>query len=486
MDEKYKKIGTQIGFSYFILGLQMVSSPIIVALLTRILGAEKYGVYVLFSVFSSLALWLIQPGLSQYLVAKLPSYEKRRWPQIFFSLLCFELILASIIVLIFYLSPLSSAFLEFNKLGAYSALFGVVLTITLLGTLATMLDYYYRAKQSINVAGFMEFVRLRGWAFPLIALFFMFGKFGLMEVFAIWAGITFFIILTYMWLLRKELLRFMRSKWLDLEIIKPALAFGIPIIPSNIFTVLLIANDRYILNYYHSSSVVGIYSVAYSVLGILLSIALSAGQVILPYFAEAHAKDKKQYKTLLNASLKYGLMLVIPGIVGAVALRSELVTLIAGPKYLAASQVIIVLMLYPVFALLMNIGNNSLLVKGETRYVAFQYLIGLVINFGLNIFLVPRYGMYGAAFSLVFSYFIMAAMSLYKSTAYKIFNYDFLKMPQILLSSLVMGGIISFINPVNIATKLGTIGFGAAIYLGLAIATGVINRKEIELVKSYF
>src|SRR3989338_2573492 len=89
----YKKIGSEIGFSYVLVFAQIAIAPLSVALLTRILGKEQYGIFALFSVFIGLFSLALQQGFSQYLIAKLHGFHKDRWPRIFFSLIGFEFIL---------------------------------------------------------------------------------------------------------------------------------------------------------------------------------------------------------------------------------------------------------------------------------------------------------------------------------------------------------------------------------------------------------
>ncbi|HIJ98483.1 TPA: oligosaccharide flippase family protein, partial [archaeon] len=272
--KKYLKIGREIGFSYILVFLQFIVGPLLIALLTRILGAEKYGIYALFSVFVGLFSLILQPGLSQYLITKLPSYEEKKWPLIFFSVISFEAVFVFAILTIFYFSPLGAMFLDVNKLATYKSLLAVSMVIIFFSTIGGIYDYYYRAKQRINLANFMEFFRLKGWALPLFVLFLLFRRFDLFQVFLAWGIFVVLTLLIYFWKTKKELFYFIRSGGAQYNLIKPALIFGFPLISTSILSWVIAASDRYILNYFTSASVVGIYSLAYSLLGTLFTMAI--------------------------------------------------------------------------------------------------------------------------------------------------------------------------------------------------------------------
>ncbi|HIK00163.1 TPA: polysaccharide biosynthesis C-terminal domain-containing protein [archaeon] len=481
--KKYLKIGREIGFSYILVFLQFIVGPLLIALLTRILGAEKYGIYALFSVFVGLFSLILQPGLSQYLITKLPSYEEKKWPLIFFSVISFEAVFVFAILTIFYFSPLGAMFLDVNKLATYKSLLAVSMVIIFFSTIGGIYDYYYRAKQRINLANFMEFFRLKGWALPLFVLFLLFRRFDLFQVFLAWGIFVVLTLLIYFWKTKKELFYFIRSGGAQYNLIKPALIFGFPLISTSILSWVIAASDRYILNYFTSASVVGIYSLAYSLLGTLFTMAIIVSSVILPYFSEAWWKDKKQYSTLLNASLKYGLIMMAPGLVGAFVLRNELITLISGPQYIAAAPVVKTLLLYPLFLFLSSALLQVLMVRNQNVFAGFVFLFGGILNIGLNILLIPPYGMHGAAIATVLSYLLMFLLTLYKTRVHKLLDYNFVKLPRIVLSAIIMGAAISFIHPTHALTKLITLAVGAGIYFALLFLTKVFDKNELKLVR---
>ncbi len=484
MDRKYAKIGKEIGFSYLITVLQILFAPIIVALLTRTLGPGRYGVYVLLFALISFGSLVFQLGIPQYLIAKIYGYKKQEWPQVFFTMLGFEALVLSAFILLFYFSSASAYFLKYTKIAGYSKILALALITMLFTAVGRIYDYYYRAKQKLNIANFMEFLRSQGWALVLLLWFVCFSGFNLMIVFAMWLSFTLLSLLIYGWLDRAEIFSFLK-RGADFSVMPPALKFGMPVIGAALASWILTYSDRYILSFYTSPETVGIYSVAVSILGVLLTFSVTVSNVILPYFAEAWWIDKKKFSTFLNANLKYGLAILIPGIVGAIILRRELITLLAGPKYIAAAPVVVILSLFPAFAFLTGVFGNCIFMENKPKLVMNVTALSAVVGIGLSFLLTPVYGMIGAATAIILSNFTNFSLFFYLSTNRQLIDLKFIKLGRIILSAIAMGAVLYFLHPQTILPKLLTIAFGGGIYLVLIFVTKVLNKNELAIIKSF-
>ena len=94
--------------------------------------------------------------------------------------------------------------------------------------------------------------------------------------------------------------------------------------------------------------------------------------------------------------------------------------------------------------------------------------------------------MHGSAMATVTSYFVMCVLAMYFAKEYVIFKFKFIKIPGILISTAVMGIVLYFIHPTHVATKILTILLGIGIYFGMAIATKVLEKSELDLIKASF
>jgi len=484
VEEKYKKITREIGFSYFIVVLQLIFAPITVALLTRVLGPAKYGSYVLIVAFIALSSMVLQIGVSQYIIAKLHTFKQSEWGVLFFSLLRNVIILLLVLGAVFYFSPLSGMFLQYIKLpGNYTVMILALITMVLF-TLGRVHDYYYKTKQKLNIANFLEFVRTHGWVTVLLLFFVLFRSFNLAHVFMAWSLFCLVSLSVYSWMNRADIANFMGRGWFKFKLTLPAIKFGIPISIGSLFNWSITYAERYILAFYTTTAIVGIYSVAISIFGVLLSISIATNNVLMPYIMETWWKDKRKNATFLNINLKYGLMILIPGLVGILMLKKELIMLLAGPEYLAAASIMGIICLLPLFNVLISVFSIYLLLRDMTWKALYYTIFGALINIILGFLLIPRYGMYGAAFAVVVSNFFIMSMVLYKANCWKLINLKFIKIGRILLCAILMGVAISFINQVNIFTTIISILVGAGVYFGMIFLTKVVGKSEMNVIFS--
>jgi O-antigen/teichoic acid export membrane protein len=107
--------------------------------------------------------------------------------------------------------------------------------------------------------------------------------------------------------------------------IKPYLAFGLPMLPSYLFTWIINSSDRYVIEYFMDFASVGVYSASYSIGGIILMFMGPISMVLYPTMLKLWEEDKiEEVKTHLQYSLKYYLMLAIPATFGLSVLAKPL------------------------------------------------------------------------------------------------------------------------------------------------------------------
>lgn len=479
--EKYIKITGQISFSYITFFMQVALAPFIIVLLTRTLTVAEYGVYTLISAFAMFATAFLELGFSQYNLTRLPGKQRKEMASSFFSIIVFEVIFLVAALLVFAVTPAARLFLKVNNLEKYFFEFMIGLGVVFFGTLAKLFDSYYKAREEMNFANTMEMFRNKGWALLLFAIFLISWGFGLAELMLVWIIGTFLCVLVYLVKSRHEITEFIRAGFSSAEV-KKALVFSLPLMPVIITSWIIAMSNRYILNYYTSTATVGIFTLVYSLFSMINSFGATVSQTIQPYFAKAWSK-KDHYNTLINASLKYGLLIIIPCAIGTLFLGKELITLLSGAKYLSGVSVIPVLVFMPPLAFAAFIFYQSLIAANRTRLVGSIHFAGAVICIILNFALIPRYGMYGAALGTVLSYLFMVVSMYVPARKYIRIDSGFIKIPQSLAAGIAAGVAAYLISPDTAILKLLTIAIGGLLYLGLIFGLKVFNERELGIIK---
>jgi len=158
--------------------------------------------------------------------------------------------------------------------------------------------------------------------------------------------------------------------------------------------------DRYVINWYLDSASVGTFSAAYTLATIPMMLGSVLGEVLLPHlstiFDEGGRKKAAEY---LNMFAK---VVLIAGmfIVGTAALiKGPIIELLYGTEYADAAKVFPVLTAYHVIFAAYNIIFLYFFLLKKPQIGMLTTACGLVTSFVLNVLLVPRLGITGAAWA---------------------------------------------------------------------------------------
>lgn len=482
--DHYLKISKQVSISYFFSFLTIAFQPLLIALLTRTLSIEGYGIYSLLFVTVSLLSVFFRFGFVQYITSKIPGLNEEDRVRSIISLLAFSSFLLLIAGGLLYL--FRGPIISILGIKDYSSLWILSLFIILFVALCDQISSYILSIKKIFLSSFLGFLIKCSWIIALFAVFFTVGSFSLNTVFILWlAGVLLSVLLT-IFFIRHEFFYFFRYiKRIDFDRLKSALRFSLPLIFVISFSMIIALSDRYVINIFLGKSGVAIYSLAYGIVAIIVSIPAIFQEVIQPYFAEKW-NLKKNPSLYFNVLIKYSLMIVFPAIIGMFVLRNEIVSLISGPKYLAAAPIMAILLLFPLFAILIEIFNKTMFLRDMIKHTAAIYFAAAVLNIVLNFIFIPVIGITAAAYSTVVSYFLVLVILFYFRPRRVRFQLNFLRTLRILAASVLMGVLILPINPIQYWSKIGVMLLAVIIYVFLLFILDVFTKGEKELMSFAF
>jgi len=139
---------------------------------------------------------------------------------------------------------------------------------------------------------------------------------------------------------------------------------------------------------------------------------------------------------------------------------------------------------FPLFEYFSHFYRRGCILLNKTKYLAVIYVCVGILNIVLNIILIPRFYLIGAAIATVITYLVLFILLFIEGKAIIKWNNDFIKIHKIIFCALIMGIIISFLHPTEIISKLLTIAFGAVIYFILLFVFKTFVNDEIKLIKS--
>jgi len=214
--------------------------------------------------------------------------------------------------------------------------------------------------------------------------------------------------------------------------IKNQLKLGFPLIIAIWSYSILDIADRYLLERMVDIESVGIYSLGYKLAQMPMFFVMGARQLWNPVFYDN--MNKKDYKTVSRLAEAYIVLISLVNVF-VILYAKEITLLLINKRYENAIPIIGVIVIGIYFSAMLTITNSILGFKkqfGTTSVIAF---IAAVTNIGLNLLLIPKYGIMASAFATAVSYFIYLFMGLWRSR--EVLSY--LKfMPAFLLSLLAI------------------------------------------------
>jgi O-antigen/teichoic acid export membrane protein len=172
-------------------------------------------------------------------------------------------------------------------------------------------------------------------------------------------------------------------------------AYGVKNYASSLFWIVLMQGDLVLCNHFLGNAPTGVYSVAVS-LGLPLTML---GAVLGTLIFQRVSADESAANRVANTNRV--VRVLVPALLVGVALlgvaSNWIIPAVYGSKFEGATEALL-LLLPGLFALAVELVlMNHLAGEGSPPIVYFGPLAGLIVNLGANMYVIPRYGINGAA-----------------------------------------------------------------------------------------
>ncbi|HMK91704.1 MAG TPA: oligosaccharide flippase family protein [Thermoleophilia bacterium] len=200
----------------------------------------------------------------------------------------------------------------------------------------------------------------------------------------------------------------LRLAW-DGALMVAMLAFAVPAMLHAVSFFFLKLSDRFFLQHYEGTSAVGLYTVANSLAQPLYIVGM-AFRMAWPQWHYSKLHDTAVHKQMVSRSSTYfmafnAVLLAMIGIylplVMHVLLNRNFWSI--GPTTFVLTLSTVLYNIYYIFWIGSNVAKKNSMIPVIT-------LIASGVNIGLNFILIPRYGMYAAAWTTTLGFFILAVL----------------------------------------------------------------------------
>ena len=268
------------------------------------------------------------------------------------------------------------------------------------------------------------------------------------------------------------------------EGLKGYLAFSLPLLPSGILLWVIGATDRYFITHLLNLSQTGIYSASYAIGSLIALFYFPIYVALFPTVSRLwEQKELSRVRSHLEYSTKLFLTLAIPGAAGLYILSQPLLGILTTSDYMVGGGLILLVALGTMLAGIYHINVFTILLTQQTKWLPLIMAIAAITNAGINLALIPKIGIMGAAISTIVSYFILAAIVTVWASRVISYKVDIKFLAKVVAGTLLMTFCLSFIKiggilGIIIIAIAGVIIFALALWLLRAFSSE--DRKLIK------
>jgi len=181
------------------------------------------------------------------------------------------------------------------------------------------------------------------------------------------------------------------------NIVRPAVTLG----GSQAVGLLSFNFDSVLLGFLAGPMAVGLYNAAYKPVTAALAVPVTYYVGLFPALSRSYAGSKEEFREIVASSLRLTSVFAFPlGILGTF-FSAQIIQLLFGPRYADAIPALQVLSWSAVLAILRGTFKHGLNAAGRADLDFRCGATSVILNVGLNLVLIPLYGILGAAVATV-------------------------------------------------------------------------------------
>lgn len=441
-----------------------------IAVYTRLMSPQNYGVYALVQAGVAMA----YAGLMQWLITAFARFMPRHQGREAIIRMHAGSAYLAVAAVVLLASPLVVFALSSDEVPRAAVATGVLLLLAMAFAELTLVQF----NMLVQPARYTMFVLLR----VLLAT-----SIGVTLVYAGWGalGALTGLLLGHLAVIVPNLGRNwapIRLGELDRQLLRNLATYGVPFAVTGVFAAVINFSDRYIIQILLSTDEAGLYAAPYDLamrsLHVLMMIVAMAGSPLIFRTFESDGASaaapliRRQFELLLAATLPVALVF---------AMLAPAVVIVLGGDFRAEGAR---LLPWVAFATALHGFQSAYLSlafalpQKPTRQAGIVAL-GALLNVGLNFYLIPRYGLVGAALATVAAYLLIVVLSFLTGRRLYPLPLPLAEGGRVLLALAIFGLVLyPVLNaPFSLAVVLHLLAAGVA-YVCVLLALNVAGARE--------
>ncbi|MEK7507419.1 MAG: flippase [Patescibacteria group bacterium] len=187
----------------------------------------------------------------------------------------------------------------------------------------------------------------------------------------------------------------------DLDYWQGTFKKSLPIAVSLVFVLLYFKLDTILLSLFKPAYDVGVYSVAYKILELIIFLPAMYIGLVMPLLSRQAPASTGDFLKTFRKSFNVLAIFALPAM-AYLALRAEdIIRLISGSEFGPSVRVLQILSVAIMLIFFGNLGGNAVVALDLQKQAVKIYFLGAILNIGGNLLLIPRYSYFATAWTTV-------------------------------------------------------------------------------------
>lgn len=380
---------------------------------------------------------------------------------------------ASVAVVLLSILFLWASRAEYEKI----MLVGIITTAFVLGTMAQLFRNVFQAYERMEYEAIVKTIyTILYVSLGILAIVFQFDIVFIGLAYLL--GSLFNLILS-MRICFKKFSRF--SIKFDFHKIAELMTDAYPFAVSAVIASFFFNMDILMLEYFKGDEAVGWYSLAYRIMAVVIIFPQFFVQAIFPRLCKFSSSAKESLYFALEKGIKYMFLIALPMALLTTHAAGPVISAVFGENFISsilALQILIWCAATLFISMIMTVTVNAMNKQKQNMFIFF---LNAVLNIFLNLLLIPRYSLYGAAIATLISQIngIFWTSRLIPDFGYYLKR---VRPEKIIVAGLCMEGTLLFFNYNLLVATIISIG----VYLAACFVFKTFEKDEMALMKEIF
>lgn len=407
MRNKLQELKSNLGFRKYFFNtswlfaeqsLRILSGLFVGVWVARYLGPEQFGVFSYAIAFTAIFAGIAKLGLDEIMVRELINTPEKR--DAFLGTAFWLKILGG-----FFVMGLIASIVPFTSNDATTNLFIFIIAAGLVFQSFEVVEFYFQSQVLAKINSIAKIIQLA--LSSVFKIYFVLTEaelicFVLVTVFdALSLALSFFIA----YQLRKNPSFYIHF---DFRVAKQLIKDSWPLIFSSVLIMMYMRIDQIMIKELLGEYEVGIYAAAVRLSEAFYFIPMFISASLFPAILNAKNQSEELYKQRFLRLYTFMVRIAVAIALLMTLFSDWLILLLFGRAYQEAGQVLIIQIWGGIFVFLGVASGKWFIAENRQILSLFRTFYGMLMNVVLNFFLIPEYGLQGAAFATLASQFMAA------------------------------------------------------------------------------